>query len=165
VDRQRQVGHQLLQVLILSPQGLNLLAGSVSDGVSGEALLARFQELLGPGIEGSRSDTFSSAEIADGYLPVEAFQDNADLLFGSVLPAGCGSDLSDEGPGLLGMGFSALGLLYLALGHIDSFLDGSTLYPASGAVSTFLLSGFIPSNCVPLSLTFYNFSNTTKAIL
>jgi hypothetical protein len=31
-----------------------------------------------------------------------------------------------------------------------------TLYPASGALSTFLLSGFIPSNCVPLSLTFYS---------
>jgi hypothetical protein len=30
-----------------------------------------------------------------------------------------------------------------------------TLYPASGALSTFLLSGFIPSKCVPLSLTFY----------
>jgi hypothetical protein len=31
-----------------------------------------------------------------------------------------------------------------------------TLYPASGALTTFLLSGFIPSNCVPLSLTFYS---------
>ena len=36
-----------------------------------------------------------------------------------------------------------------------------TLYPASGALSTFLLSGFIPSNCVPLSLTFY----TTNGLL
>jgi hypothetical protein len=33
-----------------------------------------------------------------------------------------------------------------------------TLYPASGALSTFLLSGFIPSKCVPLSLTFYTLS-------
>jgi hypothetical protein len=38
-----------------------------------------------------------------------------------------------------------------------------TLYPASGALSTFLLSGFIPSNCVPLSLTFYRrFPETGK---
>jgi hypothetical protein len=36
-----------------------------------------------------------------------------------------------------------------------------TLYPASGALSTFLLSGFIPSNCVPLSLTFYTITSGT----
>jgi hypothetical protein len=41
------------------------------------------------------------------------------------------------------------------LGHVGSFLDADTLYPASGALATFLLSGFIPSKCVPLSLTFY----------
>jgi hypothetical protein len=42
------------------------------------------------------------------------------------------------------------------LGHVGSFLDVDTLYPASGALTTFLLSGFIPSNRVPLSLTFYS---------
>jgi hypothetical protein len=41
------------------------------------------------------------------------------------------------------------------LGHVGSFLDADTLYPASGALATFLLSGFIPSKCVPLSLMFY----------
>jgi hypothetical protein len=53
-------------------------------------------------------------------------------------------------------GLSLLALVYVALGHIGSFLDVGTLYPASGALATFLLSGFIPSKCVPLSLTFYS---------
>jgi hypothetical protein len=60
-------------------QGLNLWAGRISDAVSGEALFASFQEPFGPGIEGSWSDAFPSAEVTDGYLPPESFQ--ADLLF------------------------------------------------------------------------------------
>jgi hypothetical protein len=48
------------------------------------------------------------------------------------------------------------------LGHVGSFLDADTLYPASGALATFLLSGFIPSKCVPLSLTFYGLTSTGK---
>ena len=46
------------------------------------------------------------------------------------------------------------------MGHDGSFLDVDTLYPASGAITTLLLSGFIPSNCVPLSLTFYTLFQT-----
>jgi hypothetical protein len=61
-------------------QGLNLLAGSISDAVSGEALFASFHELFGPGIEGSWSDAFPWAEITDGYLPPESFQGDADFL-------------------------------------------------------------------------------------
>jgi hypothetical protein len=116
-------------------------------------ILGLVHELFSPDIEGSRSDTFPAAEVTEGYLPPESFQDDMDLLVGGVLPAGCGPDLSNEGPGLLGTSLSTP--VCVALGHVGSFLDVDTLYPASGAITTLLLSGFIPSNCVPLSLTFY----------
>jgi hypothetical protein len=121
----------------------------------GEALIASLHELFGPGVEGSWSDALPPTEVTDGYLPPESLQDDADLLFWGVLLAGCCSNLSHEGPGLLSASLSSLGLVYVALGDVGSFLDADTLYPASGALSIFLLSGFIPSKCVPLSLTFY----------
>ena len=122
--------------MTLSFQGCNLLASSVSDRVPGESLFARFHELFGPGIEGSWFDTLLTTQIADGYFSPEPLQDDADLHFWSVLSAGSGSDLSDEGPSLLGMSFRTLTLVYIALGHFGSFLDVDTLYPASGALTT-----------------------------
>src|ERR671918_656188 len=142
VDLQGEVSHQPLQVMVLPFQGLNLLAGSVSDGVSGETLLASFHELFGPGIEGPGSNALPSAEVTDGYLPPEPLQDDVDLLFWGVLSARCGSDLSDEGPGFLGAGLSPLLLVYVTLGHFGSFHDAHTLYPPLGALATFPLSGF-----------------------
>ena len=85
---------------------------------------------------------------------MESFQDDTDLLFWSVLSAGCGADLSNEGPGLLGASLSPL--VYAALGYFGSFHDADTLYPASGALTTSQPSGFIPSKYVPFSLTFYS---------
>jgi hypothetical protein len=51
--------------MILPFQGFNLLAGSVSDGVLGEPLLASFHEPFGPGVEGPGFYTLPSAEVAD----------------------------------------------------------------------------------------------------
>ena len=59
-------------------------------------------QALGPGIEDAWLDPLSPAEVADGHLPAEPFQDDADLIFRGVLLAGLGPDLPDESLGLLG---------------------------------------------------------------
>ena len=97
---------------------LEPLTGGVSYRVSGKTLFTRFHEFLGPGIEDARFDPFPSAEVTDGHLPAEPFQDDTDLVFGGVLPAGLGPDLPDEGLGLLGLGLGCLGLTGVALGTL-----------------------------------------------
>jgi hypothetical protein len=62
------------------PYLTTLIGNRFSFGVWGEALFASFHELFGPGIAGSWSDAFPSAEITDGYLPPESFQGDADFL-------------------------------------------------------------------------------------
>ena len=47
-------------------------------------------QALGPGIEDAWLDPLSSAEVTNGHFPTEPFQDDADLVFRGVLPAGRG---------------------------------------------------------------------------
>ena len=74
-------------------------------------------QALGPGIEYARLDPLSPAEVADGHLPAEPFQDDADLIFRGVLPAGRGSDLPGESLGPLSRGFCGLDLVNVVLRH------------------------------------------------
>jgi len=106
--------------LVLPLEVFYLLTGGVSHRVPGETLFARFHEfleLLGPGIEDAWLDPLSPAEVADGHLPAEPFQDDADLIFRGVLPTGRGSDLPDEGLGLLSRGICGLALINVVLRH------------------------------------------------
>ena len=87
--------------MVLPLEVLDLLTGGVSYRVSGETLFTRFHELLGPGIEDARLDPLPPTEVTDRDLPSETLQNDADLVFRGVLPAGLGPDLPDESLGLL----------------------------------------------------------------
>ena len=80
---------------------IDLLTGGVSYRVSSETLFTCFHEFLGPGIEYARLDPLPSTEVADSDLPSETLENDADLVFRGVLPAGLGPDLPDESLGLL----------------------------------------------------------------
>ena len=117
VDLQGKVGNQLLQIVVLPLEVFNLLTSGVSHRVPGEARFPRFHEFLGPGLEYAWLDSLSPAKVADGHLPAEPFQDDADLIFRGVLPTGRGSDLPDEGLGLLSRGICGLALINVVLRH------------------------------------------------
>ena len=72
-------------------------------------------QALGPGIEDARLDPLPPAEVTNSDLPTEPFQDDADLVFRGVLPAGLGPYLPDESPGLLSRGICGLDLVGLVL--------------------------------------------------
>ena len=134
---------------------LDPLTGGVSYRVSGKTLFTRFHEFLGPDIEDARLDPLPPAEVTDGHLPAEAFQDDTDLIFWGVLPAGLGPDLPDEGLGLLGLGLGCLGLTGVVLGHFWLLSWWGISIPCTRSPNTPPLSCFSPLKCVPLSLNAY----------
>ena len=73
VDLKGKFGNQLFQIVVLPLEVFYLLTGGVSDRIPGETLFPRFHEFLGPGIEDTRLDSLSPAEITDGDLPTEPF--------------------------------------------------------------------------------------------
>ena len=81
-------------------------------GVAGQAALACLQKLLGPVVVEVRADPLTTAQFGDGLLTPEAFQDNADLLFGGKLTAGLALDLAYD---LLGVSTLGHGTLLLCL--------------------------------------------------
>jgi hypothetical protein len=85
----------------------------------------------------------------------EPFQDDTDLVFGGVLPAGLGPDLPDESLGLLGRGLCYLGLTGVALGHFWLLSRCGRSIPGTRSPNTPPLSCFSPLKCVPLSLNAY----------
>ena len=90
MDLQGKVGNQLFQTVVLPLEVLDLLTGGVSHRVPGETLFPRFHEFPGPDIEDAWLDPLSPAEVTDGHLPAEPFQDDPDLIFRGVLPTGRG---------------------------------------------------------------------------
>ena len=92
----------MLQVVVLPLEVLDLLTSGVSYRVSSETLFTCFHELFGPGIEYARLDPLPPAEVTNRDLPSETLQNDADLVFRGVLPAGPDQDLPDESLGLLG---------------------------------------------------------------
>jgi hypothetical protein len=91
----------LFQIVILPLEMLDLLTSGVSYRVSSETLFTRLHEFLGPGIKYARLDPLPPAKVADGNLPSETLENDADLVIWRVLPAGLGPDLPDESLGLL----------------------------------------------------------------
>jgi hypothetical protein len=91
----------LFQIVILPLEMLDLLTSGVSYRVSSETLFTRLHEFLDPGIEYARLDPLLPAKVADGNLPSETLENDADLVIWRVLPAGLGPDLPDESLGLL----------------------------------------------------------------
>ena len=73
--------HQVFEIGGIPLKGVHLLASSVSRSIPTETLFARLHELFGPGLEVVGLDPLSAAQLVDGDLATESFQDNADLLF------------------------------------------------------------------------------------
>jgi len=96
--------------------------------------------MIAPRIEDARLDSLSSAEVTNRDLPSETLQNDADLVFRGVLPAGFGPDLPDESLGLLGRDICYVGL---------------TAIPRAGSPNTPPPSCFSPFKSVPLSLNAY----------
>ena len=78
----------MFQVVVLPLEVFDLLSGGISDRIPGETLFTRFHELFGPGIEDARFDPLPPTEVTNRDLPSETFQNDADLVFRGVLPAG-----------------------------------------------------------------------------
>src|SRR3974377_1131740 len=63
------------------------LAGRRSAGrVARQPSLAGLEKLLGPAVVHRGGDAFPAAKLRDVLLAAQSFQNNADLLFGRVLP-------------------------------------------------------------------------------
>ena len=101
VKLQEQLTRQLLQLTVLPSELLYLLPGRITHTVPGQSLFPSFHELFGPGIEDARLDPLPPTEVTNRDLPSETLENDADLVFRGVLPAGPGPDLPDESLGLL----------------------------------------------------------------
>ena len=109
------------------------------------------------GIEDTRLDPLSPAKVTDGHLPSEAFQDDADLVFRGVHPAGLGPDLPDESLGLLGRDLCYVGLIGVVLRHFRLLSRWGRSIPCTGSTDTPPPSCFSPFKSAPLSLNAYRF--------
>ena len=96
VRLQRQIGYQLLELPVLSLELPYLLLSGVPHRVTGQPLLAGLHEFLGPRVVGVGLDALPPAQVVDGDLSAEAFQYDADLLFGSILTTGSRLHRADE---------------------------------------------------------------------
>ena len=104
--------HQLLELPVLSLELPYLLLSGVPHRVTGQPLLARLHELLGPRVLGVGLDALPPAQVVDGDLPAEAFQHGADLLIGGVFTSGSHLHCGDERPGLLAQFLGGLCFAY-----------------------------------------------------
>ncbi|AWV14975.1 hypothetical protein A3862_05180 [Methylobacterium sp. XJLW] len=92
-----EVGHDLLQRACLAAQVLDLVGGRGPSRVTGQPLLASFQELLGPSVVHRTGDALAPAQLGNAVLTAQAFQHDADRLLGRELTA-CGStNILDHG--------------------------------------------------------------------
>jgi len=82
-----QVGHDLLQGGGLPTQVFHLVRGGGARRISGEPLLAGFEEVLRPAIVHRRRDAFPAAQLRDALFTPQAFQHDTDLLLGRELSA------------------------------------------------------------------------------
>jgi hypothetical protein len=106
VDLQGKIGNQSFQVVVLPLEVSGLLTGGVSHRVPGETLFPRSHEFFGPGIEDAWLGPLPPAKATDAHLPTGPFQtglfqNDSDLVFRGVFPAGPGPYLPDESLGLL----------------------------------------------------------------
>ena len=114
VRLQRQIGHQLLELPVLSLELPYLMLSGVPNRVTGQPLLARLHELFGPRVVGVGLDPLPPAQVVDCDLAAEALQNNSDLVSSEVyLRRAAAFTDADERPGLLA---SFLGGLCFAYG-------------------------------------------------
>src|SRR6476659_4480081 len=83
---QRRFGQRLLQLACLGPQRLDLVGSGLARRVARQPALAGFQELLRPAVIHALRDALLATELSDAGLATQPFKDNADLLFGRILP-------------------------------------------------------------------------------
>jgi len=157
VDLQGKTCDKLLQVVILLLEVFDLLAGGISDRIPGETLFLCFHELFGPGIEGARLDSLPPAEVTNRDLPSETLQNDADLVFRGVFPAGPGPDLPDESLDLWGLDLCYVGLTGVVLGHFRLLSRCGRSIPCTGSPNTPPPSWFSPFKSAPLSLNAYRY--------
>ena len=133
---QRQLGHQILKVFAFPLESVVLLAGGISCHIATQTLLVCFLELFGPRVEVVGFDAFASTQSVDCDLATKAFEDYMDLLFWSVFPASCRSDLTNEPSDVLAPFFSRLILVLSVLGHVRSFPEDTLCFCPELALPT-----------------------------
>jgi len=89
---QSEIGHAFLQIAGLTAQILHLVRGRGTGCVTGEATLACFHELLGPGVIQALGDAFPTAQLSDAVLAAQAIEHDADLVFSREMPTGLAAD-------------------------------------------------------------------------
>src|SRR5690349_4411713 len=92
----RDLGQGFLKLTSLSSERLDLIGGRLTGGITGKALLAGFEELLGPAVIEVLGDAFLPAQLGDAVLAPEAFKNDTDLLLGRELPSGGSSNIPDR---------------------------------------------------------------------
>jgi hypothetical protein len=91
----QDLGQGLLELAGLGLEFLDLVGGRLTGRVASQRLLAGLQKLLRPpGIE-VLIDAFLAAEFGNADLTAKAFQHDADLLFGRMVPTGISTDVPD----------------------------------------------------------------------
>jgi hypothetical protein len=90
---QRQIGHAFLQRTGFAAQVLHLAGGRGTGSVARQAALARFHELLRPGVVQALSDPFLAAQLGDAVFPAQAIQHDADLVLGREVATGLTPDV------------------------------------------------------------------------
>ncbi len=78
---QRQIGNHFFQGCSFKSQFLHLGTGRLSRRVTGQALFAGLQKLLGPGIIEAFADRLTTAKRSNALLAPQARQYNADIFF------------------------------------------------------------------------------------
>ena len=79
---QGEVGQRLLQVAALLTQRLHLVTRCRTGGIACKALLASFEEFLGPAIIQALGDPFTAADRGNAVFATQAFQHDADFVLG-----------------------------------------------------------------------------------
>src|SRR5579863_3489836 len=125
------LGQRLLELAGFGTERLDLIGGRLTGGITREPLLAGLEELLGPPVVEVLRYAFLAAELGDAVLAAQAFEHDADLLFGREMPPGGSANVPD---GLLRTRQSLL----VALSHRA---------PSQGYDEPETLSYAISSNC------------------
>jgi hypothetical protein len=77
-----QVGNAFLQGTGFAAQVLHFAGGRSAGGVTGQATLAGFHELLRPGVIQALSDAFLAAQLGNAVLATQAVEHDTDLVLG-----------------------------------------------------------------------------------
>src|SRR5690606_20436366 len=79
--------HAFLQRTGFPAQILDLAGGCGTGGIAGEPALARFHELLRPGVVKALGDPFLAAQFSNAVIAAQAFKHDPDFILGREVPA------------------------------------------------------------------------------